>query len=133
MKKGLSFVISLSFIMLGAIFLSACAQSASNEARVQDVDQEVFMNKMKEPNTILLDVRTTDEYTQGHIPNSQQIDLTSADFNEKVGKLDKSKTYLVYCAGGTRSAKAANIMINQKFDKVYNLLGGFSHWNGPKE
>jgi rhodanese-related sulfurtransferase len=48
-------------------------------------------------------------------------------------ELDKDKTYFVYCLAGGRSAQACGIMKQLGFEKVYNLVGGISQWEGPVE
>ncbi len=132
MKKVIFLVIGVGFFMFGSLVFSACAQN-SPVAVVQNIDSKTFLNKMKEKNAIILDVRTPEEYAAGHIPNSVLIDYSAPDFKSKIEKLDKSKNYLVYCAAGGRSARASNVMVSGNFKSVYNLTGGFSQWNGPKE
>ncbi len=74
-------------------------------------------------NAVLLDVRTGMEVKMGTLPGAIHIDVTSLSFNQKIAKLDKSKTYFVYCRSGNRSNNACQIMHKQGFD-VRNLLGG---------
>jgi rhodanese-related sulfurtransferase len=50
------------------------------------------------------------------------------DFQEKTALLDKSKTYLVHCASGGRSARACEKLGSLDFPKVYNLPAGFKAW-----
>lgn len=94
----------------------------------KDVDVAQFDKLRAEKNTVVLDVRTEAEFTAGHIPGAINIDINSPDFQVKVLGLDKSKTYLVNCAAGLRSAKACTKMAPLKFDKLYNLKGGFHAW-----
>jgi rhodanese-related sulfurtransferase len=54
--------------------------------------------------------------------------VNAPDFPEKVAKLEKSKTYLVHCGAGVRSAKACDKMSHLAFPKLYNLEGGFKAW-----
>jgi rhodanese-related sulfurtransferase len=79
---------------------------------------------------IILDVRTPSEYAVGHIANATNIDFNASDFAQKIGKLDKSKMYLVYCRSGHRSAGAVEIMKTQSFQTIYNLDGGITKWTG---
>ena len=83
---------------------------------------------LKENNIILLDVRTEDEFNAGHIENAQLIDVKKSDFADRIKSLDPEKTYLVYCRSGVRSVKAAVILSDNGFSKVYNLLGGYNAW-----
>ncbi|OHD55351.1 MAG: hypothetical protein A2014_07205 [Spirochaetes bacterium GWF1_49_6] len=79
---------------------------------------------------VIIDVRKPEEYADGHIPGSTNINLYDADFRQKLDGLDKDKVYLVYCRAGSRSAKAAQIMAELKFKKIYNMEGGFDSWSG---
>jgi len=77
---------------------------------------------------IVLDVRTEEEFKEGHIKGSTNIDFHSADFNEQVEKLDKSRSYVVYCVSGGRSAKAEQVMLDMGFEDVHSMVGGITEW-----
>jgi len=77
---------------------------------------------------IILDVRTPEEYAGGYIAGAVNLDFKSPDFAAKLDALDKTKTYLVYCRSGGRSAKAMGIMKEKGFNRVYNLRGGIMEW-----
>lgn len=119
----------LTTLFLVFIVLSGCAQKA---ASYQDLTVSDFKQKMTEDNVVVLDVRTPKETAAGKIKNAIELDYTNSDFTKKIQQLDKSKTYLVYCQAGWRSSKACNIMVNNGFDKVYNLPGGFYAWQRAK-
>jgi rhodanese-related sulfurtransferase len=76
------------------------------------------------PNAVLLDVRTAGEVAQGEIKGHKHIDMMSASFSEKISKLDKDKSYFIYCRSGNRSGQACNFMHEKGFTKLYNLSGG---------
>ena len=80
------------------------------------------------PDTVVLDVRTPGEVKQGKIPGATAIDIMHPQFLEKIEKLDKDKTYLVYCRSGSRSAQACQYMGNKGFSDLNNLSGGISRW-----
>jgi phage shock protein E len=94
-----------------------------------NVNPETF-DKMRraDTNTVVLDVRTKKEYQEGHIPGSVLIDYNSPDFAREIAKLDKSKTYLVHCGAGGRSARACSKMADANFTNLFNLEGGFGAW-----
>jgi phage shock protein E len=94
----------------------------------RDADVAEWEKLRSNTNNVVLDVRTEAEFASGHIPGAVHIDIRSKDFAETVGKLDKSKTYLVHCASGARSAKACKQMQNQGFKETVNLLGGIVAW-----
>jgi len=83
-------------------------------------------------NAIIVDVRTVDEVAEGAIPNAINIDVKEPQtFLEKVNKLDKSKSFYVYCQSGSRSAEACAVLnLMCEVPKAFSLDGGFSSWNG---
>lgn len=97
-----------------------------------DLSQKDWIEKLQsDTNAIILDVRTEDECADGIIPNSINIDIYKGQgFVYKVEELDKTKNYYVYCKAGGRSAQACSIMNQLGFQNTYNLLGGFSQWQG---
>lgn len=85
----------------------------------------------KDDNAIILDVRTEEELEEGIIPNAIHIDIyLGQEFINQIEKLDKSKTFYVYCRSGGRSAQACAIMNQLGFASTKNLVGGFSEWTG---
>jgi rhodanese-related sulfurtransferase len=89
---------------------------------------KMIQNNSANPDFVLLDVRTPDEFDAGHIENATLLDFYSATFSEDLDKLDKNKTYLVYCRTGSRSRSATDIMMELEFKDVYNMLGGIVQW-----
>lgn len=92
------------------------------------IDVATFSKKSGEINTMVLDVRTREEFDSGHIPNAFNIDFSSAQFDRNVARLDKNKTYLLYCHSGNRSKKVSSALLELGFDKVFDLEGGISEW-----
>lgn len=98
-----------------------------------NLTQEDWWSKLQaDENAVILDVRTEDEWNDGIIPNAINIDIYKGQgFIYQLEELDKSKNYYVYCKAGGRSAQACNIMNQMGFETTYNLMGGFSEWDGP--
>ncbi len=100
----------------------------------QNIDPQTFQKKLKENDqTLLLDVRTPEEYQEKHIPGAININIQDPDFQDKIDELPDDKEYLVYCRSGGRSAKACAIMGTQGFEKLNNLDGGILDWHGETE
>ncbi|MDO6492752.1 MAG: rhodanese-like domain-containing protein [Cellulophaga sp.] len=97
-----------------------------------DLTQQEWSAKMAEDaNAFILDVRTEDEIAEGIIPNAVNIDIYKGQgFIDELEKLDKTKTYYVYCRSGNRSGQACAIMNSIGFENAYNLEGGFMNWEG---
>ncbi|HMK53890.1 MAG TPA: rhodanese-like domain-containing protein [Methanobacteriaceae archaeon] len=89
---------------------------------------EIIEKNKDNPKFILLDVRNPQEYSEAHIEGSTLINYQSPNFNENVEKLDKNKTYLIYCRSGVRSAGAAKTMAKLGFKNLYNMVGGITAW-----
>lgn len=101
---------------------------ASAASAYQNIDVATFKKLMSGSNVVVLDVRTPGEIAQGKIAGAMELNFNSPDFAQQTAKLDKSKTYLVYCRSGNRSGQACNIMQQQGFGKLYNLKGGMIAW-----
>ncbi|HET8855045.1 MAG TPA: rhodanese-like domain-containing protein [Salinimicrobium sp.] len=101
---------------------------------MKDLSQDEWREQIKEDkDAVILDVRTATEVEEGKIPDAVNIDIYKGQgFLDEIEKLDRSKNYYVYCKSGGRSAQACAIM-DQKDLKTFNLLGGFSEWDGDVE
>ena len=80
------------------------------------------------PDFIIIDVRTLEEFNAGHIDKAIVIDYYSPDFKQKLNELERNKQYLIYCRTGGRSAAASKIMKELGFRTVYNMAGGITEW-----
>ena len=90
------------------------------------------LQKKQSSDEVILDVRTSEEFLGGHIPNAIHIDVRSRDFGQKIQELDKSKTYFVYCRSGMRSLMACKAMTKAGFEQPVNVRGGFLSWMNIK-
>ncbi|MCU0269233.1 MAG: rhodanese-like domain-containing protein [Acidimicrobiales bacterium] len=81
----------------------------------------------EQPDAVVLDVRTPEEFASGHLPEAVNIDVEGGNFEAQVGELDKDATYVVYCRTGRRSALAAQTMAGMGFTSLYDL-GGIQEW-----
>lgn len=93
-----------------------------------DMDVERFSKYLSNNNVQLVDVRTPEEFAEGHIAGSRNINVFDKDFIDEAEKtLDKSKPVAVYCRSGKRSADAAQKLAENGFT-VTNLEGGILAW-----
>ena len=120
--------------LLAAIGLSTtgCSAQASQSAPSDGIivlAPQAFIDQAKADTTsILLDVRTPKEYAEGHLANTRQLDYLNPEaFDAGISKLDKSRTYYIYCRSGKRSHGACLKMQKQGF-KVYDMEGGILNW-----
>jgi phage shock protein E len=112
-------------IALSAALLTGC--SNGNESTMT-LDAVGFQAKTQEAGVVILDVRTKAEFDEGHIANAININVEGNEFLSEISKLDKSKTYAVYCRSGRRSADALTKMTNEQFISLSHLDGGVIDW-----
>ena len=123
------FVISLTL---------SCKENKVEEQNITTSEQVIIINKkliatdfkvkIDNNNLQLVDVRTPEEFNEGHIKNAGNIDFYESDFLTQMNKLDKTKPLYIYCRSGGRSGKAAIQLKEQGFTEVYDLQGGILDW-----
>jgi len=101
------------------------AAAPANGAKIGAAD---FAAALKRPGTTIVDVRTPQEFAQGHLPGAVNFDVSSPDFSTQLAALDPSAPYAVYCHSGNRSGVAVATMAEQGFTDAYHLQGGITAW-----
>ena len=111
------------------------ASAPEKKAAVQNVSPDEAEKLIKDvPGLIVLDVRTPEEFKDGHIKGAKNIDFFDSNFEKQVAALDHTKPVLVHCAVGGRSGQALGQMKNwPKFPAVYHLKDGFNGWTAAKK
>jgi len=138
LKNLLVSALSVSLV-IGVVLTGGCV-GAKIETPVQETPariieditpQEAFtliQNNQDNPDFVILDVRTPEEFTEAHIEDAINLNFRSETFRDELDKLDKSRTYLVYCRSGGRSRSALDIVAELNFREAYNMLGGIIQW-----
>lgn len=137
--KNLMVSVFLGALIIGVLLASGCIQTENNtaqsETKIQIIEsitpEEAYIliqENKDNPNFVILDVRTPEEFLGEYIENAVNLDYYSDTFRNDLDKLDKNRTYLIYCKSGRRSENALNIMKEQDFREVYNMLGGIIEW-----
>ncbi|MCL9769985.1 rhodanese-like domain-containing protein [Flavobacterium sp. HXWNR69] len=121
-------VLSLVVLMFG---MTSCMKTQTEGVQVLEVSK--YETKLKQPNVQLLDVRTPEEFSEGHLENAINIDVTAEDFDAKVAGLDKEKPVMVYCKSGGRSAKASARLKELGFKTISDLEGGITNWKSENK
>lgn len=112
-------------ILVSMLALNACGVSGGKVTNLNVTD---FASKISDSTVTLVDVRTPDEFSSGHISGALNIDFESGSFEQDIQKLDKTKVYAVYCRSGNRSGQATYMMAKDGFKEVFNLNGGVIDW-----
>lgn len=123
----------LLFVLLSTF---ACQSSSPKSTSSNDspstytkLDVAAFSQKLKTiPNAQLIDVRTPEEYQQGHIEGAKNINYYDDDFNTQLAQLNKDQPIFVYCKSGGRSGKSAKQLKDLTFSTIYDLKGGYTAW-----
>lgn len=122
MKKTLLF-----FSLLIALGFNSC-QDKSEDKQITVISPEEVYEAVTNSDRQLIDVRTTEEFEEGHVANSKNICVTEDGFKEKASKLNKNEPVYVYCKSGKRSANAAQILKEMGFTEIYDMDGGILNW-----
>lgn len=118
MKKLFSF-------LLAATSLVGC----QSNTEYKSVDAQQFAEVIANKDVQLVDARTPEEYSEGHIPGAVNIDVKSADFETQIATLNPDRPVAVYCRSGRRSKLAAERMTNAGL-QVTELSEGILSWKG---
>jgi len=130
MKKWL--LLFLVTLIIWVMPISGCVGQETPAQIIEDITpQEAFaliQDNQNNPDFVIIDVRTPEEFAEGHIENAVNLDYYSETFRDEVNKLDKNKRYLIYCRSGRRSSNALSVMEELGFREAYNVLGGIIEW-----
>lgn len=133
----------VAVLVLGAGALTGCSGSMTGSgpspvtsstgaaARAQNgsaVTVDAFAAAAQRDGVTVLDVRTPEEFAQGHLSGAVNLDVSSADFTARLLELDRTRPYAVYCHSGNRSAVAVRAMTSAGFTDVVHLAGGVTAW-----
>ncbi len=120
------------FFAIVSFFFSACSSESKQSTNQSDgkISLNIFEQKLKEIDAPqLIDVRTPEEFSKGHLPNAKNINYNAATFEDQINQLDKNKTVFIYCQSGGRSGKAYKKMKAQGFTTVYDMKGGYGAYS----
>ncbi|MCX5813880.1 MAG: rhodanese-like domain-containing protein [Proteobacteria bacterium] len=129
-----------------AAFTVACAKMDQTQRNTAGEEKTTAVVKVLEPKDahefiranrdnpdfVILDVRTPEEFESGHIENAVNINYHAETFAADLDGLNKSKTYVVYCRTGRRSSDTVSIMARQGFKNVYRIAGDIVRWKAEK-
>ncbi len=112
-------------LLLAATSLVGC----QSDTAFKTVDAQQFAEVIANKDVQLVDARTPEEFSEGHIPGAVNIDVKSDNFDAQIAQLDSSRPVAVYCRSGRRSKLAAEQMVNAGL-QVTELSEGILSWKG---
>lgn len=114
--------------ILFVILISTLTLTVSCEANTSYIEAVKLEEKIINQEQIqLLDVRTPEEFQEGHLENAININWNDPNFIQQTHHLDKSQPLYIYCKSGRRSAATAQYLSEEGFE-VYDLKGGIDNW-----
>jgi len=125
-KLLITFVVSV-FVLTGCVSAPDIKADVFLADRLSKTPNEVEQI-ISDSDTIIIDVRTPEEFSDGCISNAKNIDIKSPEFLNKISELDKDGSYLVYCRSGARSSQAIEQMKDIGFENIVELYGGVVNW-----
>ena len=115
-------------LLLGLAAVMAACGGETATAVVETVDIGTADAYIADFETILLDIRTPEEFTEARIEGAVNIDFYEADFADRIAGLDRDSTYVVYCRSGNRSGQAMELFRDLGFTDVHEVGGGILAW-----
>jgi rhodanese-related sulfurtransferase len=133
-----------TLVAIGALGLAACGgdddatDSVAEPAVDSDAGAPAFglvspqqaLDLTKDPDIIVIDVRTPEEFAEGYIEGADMIDFYADTFADDIAALGPDSTYLLYCRSGNRSGQTAALMQQLGFENVYDMEGGVVAYGG---
>ena len=124
----------LAVLLTAGLVLAGCSQSTPGavDQVIKDITPQAAFDLIQQeegnPDFAILDVRTPEEVADGYIEGAVNIDFYEDDFRDQLDRLDRDKTYVIYCRSGGRSGSARDTMRELGFAEVHNILGGMNDW-----
>ncbi|MCK5552045.1 MAG: rhodanese-like domain-containing protein [Deltaproteobacteria bacterium] len=142
-NKKLVILVLLVAMVIGSVLASGYVHIKTSTAKpqtqtqiIEDITSEEAYTLIQENkgnlNFVILDVRTPEEFVRDHIGNAINLDYYSETFKGDLNRLDKNKTYLIYCQIGGRSKMVLGIVKELGFREAYNMLGGITQWKAKE-
>ncbi|WP_066894060.1 rhodanese-like domain-containing protein [Clostridium nigeriense] len=129
MKKFLIVILTA----LSIFIISGCSNLNKDVNNINEINKIIKISavqakeEMKDSNTIVLDVRSQEEYNNGHIENSILIPIDNLEDDAETKLINKDQKILIYCRSGNRSEKAADLLLQMGYTNIYDF-GGINDW-----
>ena len=136
MRRSIMLLTLSVSLIIGVVLVGGCTGNETQtvtETQIIEVvtPQEAFNmieSNRNNPDFVIIDIRTPEEFTEGYIEGAINIDYYSATFEDELDSIDKNKMYLIYCQWGNRSGATLATMEGLKFMEVYDIKSGIEAW-----
>ena len=132
---GNKFVLSIALV--GGLLFTSCQTNQIEKVTTTEEIQQIISSlnnvnqvDLADPNNVLIDVRTPEEYAEGHVPGAINLNVKDDNFGKKVSELDSTKNYYIYCRSGVRAKSAEAIMLENNLQKVHTFQDGMLTYEG---
>jgi len=115
-------------LMILTLFFAMPNETHAQEGATKLSPAEFDIKGHKGKKAVILDIRTPEETAEGYIEGATFVNWTGGNFEEEVSKLNKKKTYYVYCRSAKRTVPATEKMKELGFKNIYMLEGGLNNW-----
>jgi rhodanese-related sulfurtransferase len=112
--------------LVASFTLVACG--GADTGVIETVDAGTASNLIADSGTVLLDIRTPEEFSEARIDGAINIDFYALDFADQIGALDRDTSYVVYCRSGNRSGEAMDLFRDLGFNEVHEIGDGILSW-----
>ncbi|WLR51360.1 rhodanese-like domain-containing protein [Bacillus tianshenii] len=127
--------IQLLSLIGSLLIIAACGNSTTNNEGTDkgytEIEATDEVKSLMDEGVQVIDVRTSEEFAEGHIPGATLIPLD--ELSDRTGELEKDKKYIIVCRSGNRSTQASEILVKEGFSNIYNFTGGMNGWEGEIE
>lgn len=124
--------ITLLLLMVAWLGVGCQSSRQQNTSKEKLSAKEFSQSLRTTKNPQLIDVRSAEEFSGGHVEHAMNIDWNGTDFQNRIAPLRKSEPVFLYCLSGGRSSAAAASLREQGFEKVYEMPGGMMEWRKEK-
>ncbi len=136
MKRHFLYLISISFILFSCksnskeyeVSLVNKTETVNSNGKIHNVSVADFQKALQLTDATLIDVRTLQEFEQGHIEGAINIDWYQRSFRNYIQHIRKDKPILIYCRSGNRTSKTSGVLQALGYSEIYNLERGIDQW-----
>lgn len=127
----------LTLALCAGVFFTSCQTNQVEKVTTSEEIQKIISSlnnvnqvDLSNPNNVLIDVRTPEEYAEGHVPGAINLNVKDDNFGKRVSELDSTKNYYIYCRSGVRAKSAEMIMLENNLNKVHTFQDGMMTYEG---